>query len=146
MSNPAPSEWYCDVCGQKVTAKDGYIVWDSRTGSGFEIIHRGRCDARKKSASNELAMFLDDDGKAYLLTLLSHGPLMNFHRESVQNPTVNLADWTDLFHRLHTPRYEEARRYFDRQDVRERFDDANEWRPYMQDALQVIIEMGERGN
>ncbi len=44
----------------------------------------------------------------------------------------------DLFRRLQTPYYEEARRRFGKSEVRYQFSDSNEHYPYTQEVLQRI--------
>jgi hypothetical protein len=68
----------CDVCGDRIAAKDGYVVWkttDDLKSSGFKIIHQGRCDRRDYPASAALSDFLGPEGVAQLLAFLSLGPI-----------------------------------------------------------------------
>lgn len=136
--------WYCDTCAEAIDNPGmGMVVWDGKSKTGkqsFAIIHKGpKCDDDRDVMWMELRHMIGEEGPQHLLSFLSYGPLPR--RES--RPRVGDVDgFVDLFRRLHTPGYEEARRYFDHPDVVDRFSGANEFAAYTPESLEWIIETG----
>lgn len=132
--------WYCDVCGQPINdVSRGYLIWKSdenHRDHGFKIIHQRDCDRRDHGLSGALRDYLGPDGLARLLAMVSLGPLKGSQGLGV----ANMDEWVDLVRRLHTPHYEEARRKFREEAVRDAMSDANETYPYVQDSLKNIIQ------
>jgi len=52
----------------------------------------------------------------------------------------DFSEFFDLFHRVQTPYYEEARKYFNCPEVLDYFSDDNEVHPYLPETLKKIIE------
>lgn len=138
------NHWYCDVCGEKVTIDNGYVVWNPHGHDalndgdiGFKIIHQGKCDLGTENASLALDFFVNEDGLARLTSLLSYG---EFNRldESEEPKIGNIREFIDFFRRLQIPNYEEARRNFKNQDVIEMMYGANEIFPYTQEVLNEV--------
>lgn len=146
-------QWYCDTCGEVILAPShGYIEWvreDFRP-LGFRIVHAApyspkhgspRCysyqDATHR-ADVPLESMIGAAGLPLLLSLLDHGPLQDPEGKRVPQ-TTDIRGWTELFRRLHSPYYEEARRYFEQAKEDGYFDDMNEYRPYMPDLLRRLI-------
>jgi len=108
----------------------------------FKIVHQsgvngqGGCDpgARAGYVSNlNLPILLGEDGLAYLLSMLSAGPLKG------GGITVSDLDgFVDLTRRLQTPWYEQARARFGDEDVKTDLADANEVFPYLPETLKKI--------
>lgn len=140
------SVWYCDKCGEIITNKnEGYVIWKkdkNRRSYGFCIIHRGDCDTDDSySSSMELDQLLGDNGREYLLSKLDYGRLSGsdgIERDSLPNMT----DFVDLFRRVQTPYYEEARRFFELELIKDDYEDFNEYAPYTSAYLLDIIEKG----
>lgn len=134
--------WYCDVCRQPIErAADGYVIWKSNTeGDGkdhsFKLVHQGKCDLKDHGLSAALTDYLGHDGLAKLTAMLSTGPVMSQPTNGVRS----LDEWVDLVRRLQTPHYEEARRRFHEEQIRDDLADSNELYPYMQVPLKSIIQ------
>jgi hypothetical protein len=139
--------WICDTCGEEMTDPNtSLMTWtedDQGRAVEFLLVHKnidGRtCDpgARSGFVSNlELSAGLGEDGAAYLLSLLSVGPL----KGNGSCKVANMSGWVDLFRRLQTPWYEEARPHFDDEKTRHWLDDANEVLPYMPEVLEKIAK------
>jgi len=133
--------WYCDVCGEPITdPARGYVVWThdhQGRDTGFKIIHQGKCDDSLNPSSCALPDLLGPNGLNYLLAKMSYGPLAT---SSKPTGPADLDEFVDLVRRLQLPHYEEARRKFSSDAVKDHFSGSNEIRPYMQDALQIIIQ------
>jgi hypothetical protein len=135
--------WYCDVCGDRIAAKDGYVVWkttDDLKSSGFKIIHQGRCDRRDYPASAALSDFLGPEGVAQLLAFLSLGPIKRRIGQKPHADAKDMDEFVDFFRRVQTPYYEEARRLFHTQEVLDDYYDSNEVAPYLPDYLESMIK------
>lgn len=135
--------WYCDVCDTPVTNPGlAMVAWDQDAEgrlTGFRIIHKGTCDLGLADSWIELRNGISEDGSAQLLALLSPGPL----KEGVNAPPIkDLNEFVDLYRRLRTPGYEEARRYFKTAAVQEWAAEATEVLPYTKYGLNRIIEIG----
>lgn len=136
--------WYCDVCGDPIEEiEKGYLIWN-RNESGqlqdFKIIHQSRCDDRKYPYSGALSGYLGVDGQAKLLSFLSYGTIkLSLGSKMVQPSVADMDEFVDLFRRLQTPHYEEARRHFHKNEVLESYSDANEVLPYLQSSLKKIV-------
>ncbi len=140
------SQWYCDVCDQIIKKpEDGYVVWKcdkDLLNSDFRIVHQSRCDYRRDIyiSSMPLKSFLGHDGRSYLLSFLSLGPVkFNISRESCAS-AKDLDQFVDFFRRVQVPYYEEARRKFASSNLLHDFSDANEFSPYTAEALRQIIQ------
>ena len=137
--------WYCDICGEKITnISDGYVIWKRRDGKShdFKIIHTGTCDPRMDyPCSSALEDFLGADGLQILLYQLGSGTIMlNLNKGSHCSVVDSMDEFVDFFRRVQTPYYEQARRCFNNPELLEFYNDSNEVRPYMEDALKHIIE------
>ncbi len=145
--NAPLTTWRCDVCGKLIEKPDdGYVIWIESSGGiphDFKIIHQGRCDLNGNySCSSALSDFLGADGSAKLLAMLSYGRLHTIQAgSSAGKPTPpDLDEFVDLFRRLQTPYYEEARVKFALQSVLDDFADHNEVSPYTGEHLGAIAE------
>lgn len=114
--------WYCDVCGEKVIVDDGYVVWNPHEHDTikngdirFKIIHQNRCDIGSENASQELKLFVDEDGLARLTAMMSYGEF-NRSGSDIEPKIANVREFVDFFRRLHIQNYEEARRNFNNQE------------------------------
>lgn len=126
------SQWTCDTCGDLVAvAGDGIVVWrESHDGrahhpTDFRLVHktgvRARCDPGF-TYSMEIADLLGPAGQSFLLSFLSSGPMA---KSSTFAKVDDLPAFVDLFRRLQTEWYEEARSRFTDPAVRAQFDDGN---------------------
>lgn len=146
---PEPlTTWFCDSCQEPITELNtALLAWDEDEDGRareFLIVHKNmngrQCDPQQSrsprfSSSNELEECVGPNGLTELLSLLSPGPLAG---EQDGFPRVaNFDQFVDVVRRLHTPWYEEARRRFDDESVRERYD-VNEVYPYQSEALRRI--------
>ena len=143
---PAPRIWVCDICSDPIpTSRVGLVIWrdsDERPMYDFKIVHKSmdawRCWERAEAdgyrASYELGWCIGIDGLTNLLSWLSRGPV-----DGGGHPDVVFEDldgYVDLARRLQTPYYEEARRRFREQEVRERLGGVNPQFPYTLDNLR----------
>lgn len=135
------TRWYCDQCGEPVTAEDGYVIWDSQgTAHDFRIIHQSRCDDERLHSSTALKRLLGPDGLTHLLAWISYGPLKPGPESPRTTPNVaDLDEYVDLIRRLQVPYYEEARRRFQHPDLQDNTSDWNEVSPYLTEELQGFI-------
>lgn len=141
---PAIDTWYCDTCGEPVSVKDGYVIWNSHgPDRDFRIIHQSRCDDGSMSSSMALGEFVGVDGIASLLSLLTVGALARVPDGVSKDKEINLTDFADLFRRLHVPNYERARRHFGDHRVHEYVGGWNERAMYMPEDLADIAAVGE---
>lgn len=151
MSYPAPSEWYCDSCHQTITdPNNSLVVWreDKEHHEGdFLVVHKGnKCDPGSHGRddypmSQEIAAFQGWDGQAYLLSMLSDGPFhMRVRSTSGGQLPKDMHQFVDLFRRVQTPYYEEARRHFKCEAVREEFGDAGTDQVYRPESLRWIAD------
>lgn len=122
--------WNCDTCNKLITDPElGLVVWredDQHKAHGFTVVHKNLhqddrigCDPGDTAGytnSLEIDAFIGDDGRARLLSYLHRGPLFEGTSESLIS---DHADYVDLFHRMQTPWYEEARPYFNSDHARE---------------------------
>lgn len=152
---PAPGSWVCDLCGAEITKPEvGLVIWresDNRPMYDFKIVHKEmapwycwqKADAVGYRASYELGWCLGIDGLSTLLSWLSRGPV-----DGGGHPEValeDLDDYVDLVRRLQTPYYEQARRRFSDEDVRQRLVGVNEEYPYMVENLRWAAEQPQAG-
>lgn len=139
--------WICDTCGDAIEGvTQGVVVWQSDYSlrkSGFRIVHKGKqCDLdRGQTQSLGLNDLVGQLGQARLTSWLSYGPIKNHDND---NRIVDMNEYVDLFRRLQTPWYEEARPYFQAEPIQEMWGDANEVAPYESDALRRIAEQGRQ--
>jgi hypothetical protein len=136
--------WICDTCGNVIEdAKNGLVVWNTdKSGrkSGFRIVHKGKqCDFDSKMRSLELNDLAGPDGQAWLTSWLSYGPISN---PGNSDRILDMDAFVDLFRRLQTPWYEEARPYFRSETIQDGWADSNEVFPYTSDSLRRIAEEG----
>ncbi len=139
--------WTCDTCREEITAPDlGIVVWRADgafKAYDFKIVHQsgvngqGGCDpgAGAGYVSNlNLPFLLGENGLAYLLSMLSAGPLKGGGGITVSD----LDGFVDLTRRLQTPWYEQARARFGDEDVQIDLADASEVFPYLPETLKEI--------
>lgn len=150
MTHPAPSEWYCDTCGDKIVdPTTSLVVWrldDMGRGYDYRVVHKsigGReCDPGNEAGflhSLEISNFLGAEGVAHLLSYLSQGPILG-GENSLR--VGKMEQFVDLFRRMQTPYYEEARRHFACEEVTDQWSDANEVLPYVPESLNRIAKPG----
>lgn len=119
--------WKCDECGQSVDTRNGFVEWRMREGQSrgdcLRLVHgpdssggdqitsctydEGEDDV--VSAGDHVVEFLGHDGLMRLLGLITDG-------------MCEQGEVVEMIKRLHIPRYEQARLYFDaaKQDGRDR--------------------------
>lgn len=135
--------WYCDVCGNAIdlNLNKGCVISkvdNNNKHHDFKIVHKINCRSELDDHSNVLDIedYLSDNGIALLLSDLSDGP----HRNRKNACCIkDLDEFVDLFRRLQTPYYEEARKQFKNQQFLADFADENEVRPYLPKTLEDII-------
>ena len=137
--------WYCDVCGQKITDPDsGYVIWHTSTNPikfhGFKIIHQNKCDDNTCPSSAALSDFLGEAGLTYLLTFLSQGQIIKLMGQNTYPLIDEFDEFVDFFRRVQVPYYEEARRCFSNPDLLDDFSGNNETAPYLPESLKDIIK------
>ncbi|OII35173.1 hypothetical protein BIU98_04425 [Curtobacterium sp. MMLR14_010] len=134
------NSWICDECGDAIESPSkGLLVWDNgERKSNFRIVHKGQCDVDNSQATAELSEVTGPDGQVRLLAFLSYGPLMG--PGSIPVRVADLDEWVDVFRRLQTPHYEEARILYKRPEVKEALDDANELFPYEPDTMRRLLD------
>lgn len=139
---PPLTKWWCDVCGEEIPdVSNGYVIWktdDDLRRYDFKIIHKVKCDLPDHHASAALEDFLGDHGVAYLLSFLSVG--LVFEEPDAESPAQirSISEFVDLFRRVQTPFYEEARIHFADPEVQEQLSDYNEYAPYLPETLERI--------
>ncbi len=145
------SRWRCDVCREMIDDPgEGYVVcsWDADgQAGGFKVVH-GRHRPSPVSDSIALAGLLGHDGAAKLLSWLSAGPVMIANRAGrVKGCRVtNLDAFVDLFRRLQTPFYEEARASLSDGEILSDLADVDEVFPYTQGILRELWMVSTIGN
>jgi hypothetical protein len=139
----AVGPWICDSCGEEISrAEDGYVIWKTsdQGATDFKIIHAGKCDDREYSSSMALDTYIGVGGLTHLMTFLSVGPvLLNGDLSGNSGRVASTDEFVDFVRRVQVPGYEQARRRYLDQDVREKLSDANEWYPYTDNVIQRII-------
>ena len=137
------SRWRCDMCrGMIEDHGEGYVLCcenkDGHAG-GFKIVH---CRHRPGQASDAIALpkLLGHDGAAKLLSWLSVGPVMiaNSDGETKGCRVADLDAFVDLFRRLQTPYYEEARASLSDGEILSDLADVDEVFPYTQGILREL--------
>lgn len=138
--------WACDGCGQQITNPlQGLLTWrqtEDFRGYDSQLVHKnieGRsCDPGDRNgftSSLEIEYVTGLEGQAWLLSLLSVGPL----KRPDNRPRVDDFDsFVDVFRRLQVPWYEEARPHFDDEETHHHLADANEVYPYVPEVLERI--------
>lgn len=142
---PEPSEWYCDTCGDTITDPNmSLVVWKpARDGDhSFRVVHKGKCDPGSKGPgaymySLDISSFLGGHGRAFLLSMLSPGPIL-VARGSEGVPPKDRHEYFDLFNRMQTPYYEEGRRHFTCPGLLDMLYDVNEYYPYLPETLERV--------
>jgi hypothetical protein len=143
----APGIWFCDVCGDEIAdPMKGLLVWkvgDNLVKSDFRVVHKGDCDRitdpNHEDYTIETQNLIGLDGQAWLFSLISYGPL----KDGKSRGVADLDQWIDVFRRFQTPWYEQARKHFAFESIREQFSDANETLPYEQRYLEEIAKVEE---
>lgn len=138
--------WYCDTCQEPILeAKRGMVVWEVRRDlslANFEIVHQGKqCDTHRDWSSWHLNEAIGPDGQESLLSFLSDG---KFRGNNSRNRIADMDQFVDLFRRLQTPGYEEARRYLGSPSVVDAFSDSHEYAPYTPHGISRVIELGRK--
>lgn len=124
------STWTCDLCSGEITnPENGLLIWKESGGwdngnppikADLLVVHKNlpdslrRCDPGTENGyyeSLELSAYLGDEGRAWLLSYLSLGPIHTIQIENPRPTITDFAQYVDLFHRFQTPWYEEARSY-----------------------------------
>lgn len=141
----ALEQWCCDHCGEKIErVEDGWLEWyrDIRSeepnfkGKGFRIVHHSpKCmyDSREMYRENKLTadMHLEDftgpDGLVYLLSFIEN--------QRVEDPS----ELIEIIRRIHTPYYEEARKYHHEAEADGFFDGENEITRYTTSSSIYIL-------
>ena len=143
--------WYCDQCGQTIddaSGRDvgsGYVLWHPRGGDeNYRIVHKVRCDDDTYPSSAPLENFLGPDGLVRLTSFLSLGPIMGALGQRRTSGVEDLDGFVDFVRRVQVPGYEEARRRYDDPDVIQRFSDATETYPYLQEAIRALMTPATR--
>lgn len=143
------SAWTCDTCGTEIDdPHTGLLTWQEdahHKAYDFRLVHKNigakTCDPGAASGyvSNvDLVHYLGPVGQAALLSMLSIGPLAG---PSELDPRVKDFDsFVDVYRRLQTPWYEEARSRFTEENVQNLLSDANEYYPYMPEVLERIAK------
>lgn len=151
MTAPEPlTRWTCDTCHEDITDPERALLVYLEDGEepwlryDFRLVHKSiedrRCDPGSRagySSSIELSALLGIDGLNYLLSFLSVGTL----KEGGGMRVRDMDGFVDLVRRLQVPNYEAARARFHEHEVQERYSDANEILPYMQDEMASIVQM-----
>ena len=136
--------WYCDVCGDRIEdINNGYVIWETLPEMkeiNFKIIHQSKCDIKKYHGSAALQDFVGPEGITYLLSFMSLGPIKKYIGQGSHCGIVDFDEFVDLFHRVQTPYYEEARRLFRNERLLDWFSDSNEVGPYLPERLKEIID------
>lgn len=138
----AIDRWKCDTCGQQTTISDGILFWrgDGRKDpiTDFRITHKGQCDPGDEAgfmAFMPLDHMMGADGQQILLSFLSAGPLIGKGKGRMMDHDA----FVDVFRRLHTPWYEEARpALLGDHRLHNILDGANEYAPYLPEELKKI--------
>jgi hypothetical protein len=137
------TNWYCDVCGEKIEdVSKGYVIWQSAGSKnhGFKIIHQGKCDIKSHPASAALKDFVGEKGLSYCLTFLSLGPVITNNGSEDHCDIQDFGEFTDFVRRVQVPYYEEARRLYSNSQLLEDLSDANEFYPYIPERMKAFIE------
>lgn len=123
------------------------VIWredEQRRAYDFQIVHKsvdGRnCDPGDQAGyedSLEVSNFLGHNGASELLSMLSRGPIAGAAESALE--VANFDQFVDLFRRLQTPWYEEARSRFSDDDVQAAFAGSNETQPYRPESLEAIV-------
>ena len=144
--------WYCDTCdGIIEKPEDGNVIWQmgssrqmgDRSGyHDFKIVHKSGCnyDRRVYMAWMPLGIFLGEYGKSFLLSFLSSGPIIFNVNRGTHRYVGSIDDFVDLFRRVQTPYYEEARRRFGDESLLYDLSADNEYAPCLVKNLKQIIE------
>ncbi len=140
-------QWHCDVCGEVIECpKDGYVIWkndDDHRDHDFTVIHKIKCDPKKGfPCSMPIETFLGADGLVYLTSFLSLGPIKGVMGSNFTG-VRDFDEFVDFMRRMQTPYYEDARRFYETEDVVERYNDANEVMPYMPEYCEKIAREEE---
>jgi len=151
MTLTTPDLWYCDSCGESITEPGkSLVIWrEDADGPAhdFRLVHKStdgrKCDPGFKggySPSNDISIYLGPEGTQRLLSHLSSGPLMTL-AQGPSSRTVDAYDFVDVFRRLQTPYYEEARRHFGCPAVQQEYEGAGEALPYLPKSLEHIATL-----
>jgi len=137
------NRWYCDVCGEPINgAENGLLIWqfdNKDMNYNFKIVHKDKCDDRNFPSSYELQSCIGIDGLLRLIMFLDDGDL--FDKNQRQNTVLNLSEFIEILKRLQIPNYEEARKYFKDDEIKNKLYDS-----YLLDqkTLKQIIELNSK--
>jgi len=141
------SEWKCDCCGKLInTPEKGVVVWKTNEESqpyDFHIVHQSKCRDTSYTNHQPLTTFLGKTGVEWLLSFLSPGKITNLldpDRSDCLLP-ADMNEFVDLFRRVQTPFYEEARTKFENEELLSYYSDSNEVTPYLESSLRKMISM-----
>lgn len=156
-----PQSWYCDTCGEVITSADkGYLDWldtydykDPKQRNSYKhsykiIHHKGASPNKnpeqhgcyphegKSRAGSSLTLFTGPLGQLHLLSLLTdYGS-----KRDQQIPGHVIQEWMEIFRRLNTPLYEDARRYWDEATSDGFFDGDHEYASYTEGSLKAVLK------
>lgn len=139
--------WTCDACGDEITNKKlGLLTWRETdfNAHDFLIVHKnvdGRtCDpgfGNGYASSIVLDNATGPVGQSLLLAMLSVGPL----KGGSNTPKIqNFDQFVEVFRRLQTAWYEEARPHLADELTHHWLGDANEYFPYTPEVLERIAK------
>ena len=147
MQSPDWQQWFCDTCNETIeTPGDGAVEWavteeQPRTRYGFRICHARTCFIYQDITNGFLPLvdMLGAPGVARMMSYLDHG---RFRDPDFKHPprVKNLREWVELFQRLQTPNYEEARRYFRQAKQDGMFAEHPEFYHALPDSLRALIK------
>lgn len=106
-----PRSWTCDTCQRLITNPSWAVLVASSDeqsrASDFRIVHKGPCDpGPDHGLSWQVVDLLGPDGPQYLLSLLAPGLAQDVDGWPL---VADLASFVDVWRRLYTPWYEQAR-------------------------------------
>lgn len=143
-------QWYCDSCGKVISSPDdGLLEWyqdslgnhERGKDKGFRIVHNDdKCayDSRKmylkgKSTSDShLESFIGPDGLSELLVFIG------------LDKVEDSSEFVDIIRRLHTPYYEEARKYHSIAEQDGYFEGENPLTRYLTETSEYILSNYKR--
>jgi len=152
-------QWVCDTCRETIESADqGWLEWLQKSNQvrastyGFKVVHQAFYSPRKPDSNcyhydmspegtvksdDYLSTYVGDKGLPAILMFVDVGPYLD---RDYRGPMVkDLREWSQLFKRLHTPYYEEARLYWNEADEDGFFEGANELWIYLPDNLKEVI-------
>ena len=107
-------EYICDVCGKTIESKGNGMLTAQRNSDHklevFKIVHKITCDDRTRSSSWELDRVIGSAGVGTLINFLHPGQVTDPSMQS-ETEVSDIPKFAEIFRRLQTPYYEEARMY-----------------------------------